>query len=94
MMMQGLMMPGGNELENRRSMWLNVFARLKPGVSRQQAEAAMNVFWKPILESEAKDLTKASQNVRTKFLNRHLFFGRASEEFRARHRSSARRSRY
>jgi predicted permease len=72
MMMQGVMLPGGNDLENRRSMWLNVFARLKPGVSRQQAEAAMNVFWKPILESEAKDLTKASQNTRTKFVNRHL----------------------
>ncbi len=72
MMMQGVMMPRGNDLENRRSMWLNVFARLKPGVSRQQAEAAMNVFWKPILEAEAKDLTKASQNVRTRFVNRHL----------------------
>jgi predicted permease len=72
MMMQGLMMPRGNDLENRRSMWLNVFARLKPGVSRQQAEAAMNVFWKPILESEAKDLVNISQNERTRFLNRHL----------------------
>jgi ABC-type antimicrobial peptide transport system permease subunit len=72
MMMQGLMMPGGNELDNRRSMWLNVFARLKPGVSRQQAEAAMNVYWKPILEAEAKELTKASQNTRTRFVNRHL----------------------
>ena len=72
MMMQGLMMPRGNDLENRRSMWLNVFARLKPGVSRQQAEAAMNVFWKPILESEAKDVANMSQNERTRFLNRHL----------------------
>ncbi|MGD0295804.1 MAG: ABC transporter permease [Bryobacteraceae bacterium] len=73
MMMQGLMMPlRGNDLENRRSMWLNVFARLKPGVSRQQAEAAMNVFWKPLLESEAKDIPNMSQNVRTRFLNRHL----------------------
>ena len=60
MMMQGLMMPRGNDLENRRSMWLNIFARLKPGVSRQQAEAAMNVFWKPILESEAKDIPNMS----------------------------------
>ena len=72
MMMQGLMMPRGNDLENKRSMWLNVFARLKPGVSRQQAEAAMNVFWKPILESEAKDVANMSQNERTRFLNRHL----------------------
>jgi predicted permease len=73
MMMQGIMMPlRGNDLENKRSMWLNVFARLKPGVSRQQAEAAMNVFWKPILESEAKDIPNLSQSVRARFLNRHL----------------------
>jgi predicted permease len=72
MMMQGLMMPRGNDLENRRSMWLNIFARLKPGVSRQQAEAAMNVFWRPLLALEAKELPQLSQNTRNRFLNRHL----------------------
>ena len=34
------MMPGRAELEKRRSMWLNVIARLKPGASRASAEAA------------------------------------------------------
>jgi predicted permease len=53
-------------------MWLNIIARVKPGISHQQAEVAMNTFWKPILESEAKDMPKASQNVRTRFVNRHL----------------------
>jgi predicted permease len=72
MMMQGLMMPRGNDLENRRSMWLNIFARLKPGISRQQAEAAMNVFWRPLLALEAKELPNLSQNTRNRFLNRHL----------------------
>ncbi len=72
MMMQGVMMPRGSDLENRRAMWLNIFARLKPGMPRQQAEAAMNTFWRPILETEAKDMVNMSQNTRTKFLNRHL----------------------
>ena len=72
MMMQGEMMPRGNDLENRRSMWLNIFARLKPGISRQQAEAAMNVFWKPILESEAKDIPNLTERVRAQFISRHL----------------------
>jgi predicted permease len=72
MMMQGVMMPRGNDLENRRSMCLNIFARLKPGVSRQQAEAAMNVFWRPLLALEAKELPNLSQNTRNRFLNRHL----------------------
>jgi putative ABC transport system permease protein len=71
MMMQGLMTPRGNDLENRHSYWLNIFARLKPGVPAQQAEAAMNVAWKPMLELEAKDI--ATEKVRTRFMNRHLF---------------------
>ncbi|HLK21890.1 MAG TPA: ABC transporter permease [Bryobacteraceae bacterium] len=72
MMMQGVMMPQGNDLENRRSMWLNIFARLKPGVSREQAEAAMNVFWRPLLAMESKQMPNMSQNTRNRFLNRHL----------------------
>ena len=71
MMMRNQMSPLMNDLENRRSMWLNVFGRLNAGVSRQQAEAAMNTFWQPLLELEAKDLN-FSQRVREQFLNRHL----------------------
>jgi predicted permease len=71
MMMRNEMSPLMNDLESRRSMWLNIFGRLKPGMSRQQAEAAMNAFWKPILELEAKDLN-FSQRLREQFLNRHL----------------------
>jgi len=73
MMMRAQMSPdGGKDLDNRRSSWLNIFARLKPGISRQQAEAAMNALWKPILESEVKELGNASQTVRTNFVKRHL----------------------
>jgi len=72
MMMRNEMSPGLNDLENRRSMWLNIFGRLKPGVSREQAEVAMNTFWKPILEMESKDMTGTSQRVLTQFLERHL----------------------
>src|SRR5450755_2191675 len=72
MMMQGVMMPRGSDLEKRSSMWLNIFARLKPGISRQQAEVAINAFWRPILQSEVKDMPNMSQNVRTRFVNRHL----------------------
>jgi predicted permease len=71
MMMRAEMSPGMNDLENRRSMWLIMLGRLKPGVSLQQAEAAMNALWKPILELEAKDLN-FSQRVREQFVKRHL----------------------
>lgn len=50
------MKPPRNDLENRRSVWLNVYARLKPGVSREQAQAAMNVFYYRQLQEEAKAL--------------------------------------
>src|ERR1700676_42331 len=45
MMMRSQMSPGMDDLQNRRSMWLNIFGRLKPGVSREQAEVAMNTIW-------------------------------------------------
>ena len=41
MMMKPQMTPTWNDLENRRSIWAYAIARLKPGVSREQAEAAM-----------------------------------------------------
>ena len=42
------------QMVSRRNMWLNVMGRLKPGVARASAEAALNVFWKPILQDEAE----------------------------------------
>ncbi len=59
-------------LPNRRGYWLNIFAHLKPDVSRQQAESAVNVFWRPILEEEARDTPRASQKYRAEFVARHL----------------------
>ena len=73
MAMRADMSPGRADLENRRSMWLNIFARLKPGVSPQQAETAMNVFWRPLLEEEAKALpARVSQATRKRFQERHI----------------------
>ncbi|HLY19237.1 MAG TPA: ABC transporter permease [Bryobacteraceae bacterium] len=59
-------------LAQRRGYWLNIFARLKPGVSRQQAESALNVFWHPILEEEARNTPSASQKYRQEFAARQL----------------------
>ena len=59
-------------LENRRGYWLNIFARLNPGVTRLQAESALNVFWHPILEEEARNTPGASRKYRQEFVARHL----------------------
>ncbi len=41
--------PGTNSFEDRRSYWAYVFARLKPGISLEQARTALNVPYKAFL---------------------------------------------
>jgi predicted permease len=40
--LRGLMQPGFTAFENRRSYWAYLFARLRPGVSLEQASTALN----------------------------------------------------
>ena len=44
MMMQAQLMPSDDRLGDRRSFWLDVVARLKPGVSRTQAQTGMGAL--------------------------------------------------
>jgi len=72
-MMKAQMTPTWDDLQNRRSRWLTVMARLKAGVSRAQAEAAMNVVYRQINEQEIKEIKAPSQSFRERFLSKHLF---------------------
>jgi predicted permease len=47
--MRGVMVPGWQGFENRRSYWAYLFGRLKPGVSRDQAESGINVLYSAII---------------------------------------------
>jgi predicted permease len=47
--MRGLMVPGWKGFDNRKSYWAYLFARLKPGVSIEQARVAMNGLYRPII---------------------------------------------
>ena len=58
MTMRGQMVPGWKGFENRRSYWMYMFARLKPGTSIEQARAAMNGIYKPILNDVEAPLQK------------------------------------
>jgi predicted permease len=60
MMTKALVTPGWNDLDNRRSAWLVLIARLKPGVSREQAEAAMTPLWRSIRATELADIKDKS----------------------------------
>jgi predicted permease len=54
LMLKAQMTPNWDDLDNRRSRWVNVFARLKPGVTREQALAALQPFFHQLLEQEVQ----------------------------------------
>ena len=54
-MMKPQMTPQWNDLDNRRSRWVNVFGRLRPGVSATQAKAALQPQFRAIREMEVKE---------------------------------------
>jgi predicted permease len=72
LMMKAQMTPTWNDLDNRRSRWVTVMARLKPGVSRTAAAAAMNVIYRQINEQEVKDIPNNSESFRKRFVSKHL----------------------
>jgi predicted permease len=47
--MRAALEPNWRGAENRREYWVYAFARLKPGVTMDQAKAAINAVYKPIL---------------------------------------------
>jgi predicted permease len=58
MTMREQMVPGWKVFQNRRAYWMYLFARLKPGTSIEQAGAAMNGVYRPILNDVEAPLQK------------------------------------
>jgi len=69
MMMKPEITPDWNDLDNRRSAWLNIFARLKPGGKRSPAEAGINLLWHSLRAEELREIKNQSASFREKFLN-------------------------
>ncbi|HTP89321.1 MAG TPA: ABC transporter permease [Bryobacteraceae bacterium] len=63
--------PGLEELTDRRAAWLQIFCRLKPGITPERAKASMQVLFHQIIVEEAKDpqIANASPYDRKQFLN-------------------------
>src|SRR4051812_25248526 len=72
-MMKAQMTPTWDDLQSRTSRWLTIMARMKPGVSVEQAEAAMNVVYRQINELELKQMSNVSPLFHDRFLSKHLF---------------------
>jgi predicted permease len=64
--------PTWDDLTNWRSRWVNVMARLAPGLSREQAEAGANVAYRQALTEDIKTLDHWSEKNRARFLSKHL----------------------
>jgi putative ABC transport system permease protein len=64
------MMPLADDINNRRSRWVNAFGRLKPGVTAEQAQAALQPFFHSMLEMEVQQpaFRNASEYTRQQFL--------------------------
>ena len=68
--MKAQMTPGWDELEDRRSKWMNIVARLKPGTTVQQAEAGITPLWKSLRATELQSITAHSQRFRDQFVEK------------------------
>ncbi len=69
-MMKAQMTPFWDGLKDRRQRWVNAFGRLKPGVTRERAKAALQPFMHSMLEMEVKEAAfrNASAYTRQQFL--------------------------
>jgi predicted permease len=74
MTMKAEVQPGITDLLDRNSRWLNMIGKLKPGLSREQAEAGVNPLWYSIRAEELKQRGHSSEHFKESFLTKsHLF---------------------
>jgi putative ABC transport system permease protein len=74
MTMKAEIRPGVTDLLDRTSRWLNIVGKLKPGLSREQAEAGINPVWHSIRADELKQRGHSSERFKESFLTKsHLF---------------------
>ena len=74
MLMKPQITPGWNDLEARRSAWLNMIGRLRPGLSRDEAQAGIDPLWHAIRAYELPLMGHSSQHFIDAFLTHsHLF---------------------
>ncbi len=66
-------------LDDPNQRWMNVLARLKPGVSQAQAEAAMAPIWRSIRQSGLQQVHHRSARFDQKYMDSHLFVRSGSQ---------------
>ena len=66
--------PTWDELGSRRAMWLTPVARLKPGITMEQAQTRANVLYRQLLAEEVKTMTRGSASFKERFVKKNLQF--------------------
>ncbi|HLH41298.1 MAG TPA: ABC transporter permease [Bryobacteraceae bacterium] len=61
------LVPGWDAFANRKDYWVTMFARLKPGVSREQAETAINIPYHAQVEIDAQLLSRPRPEMLAQF---------------------------
>ena len=67
MTMKAEIMPGVTDLLDITSRWLNIVGKLKPGLTREQAEAGINPLWYSIRAEELKQRGHSSEHFKESF---------------------------
>ena len=70
--MKPLMTPASDNLGNRRRQWVQIFARMRPGVTVQSAQASLQPLLNQILRSEAGALPATPKAMLERFLSRRV----------------------
>jgi predicted permease len=73
LMMKARMTPTWDGLDSLWGRWLNVMARLKPGLSSPVAEARLNVLYHQLILEELKKRPDSSARFRERYAQNHLF---------------------
>jgi putative ABC transport system permease protein len=74
MTMKAEIKPEVSDLLLRTSRWLNIIGKLKPGLTRERAEAGVNPLWYSIRAEELKQRGHSSEHFKESFLTKsHLF---------------------
>lgn len=60
--------PGANDLDRHNSRWLNILGRLKPGESREQAEAGLAPLWHSLRTAEIPLMGDSSKTFVDRFV--------------------------
>jgi predicted permease len=72
MTMKAQMTPNSDGLNDHKDFWMAIIGRLKPGLSRQQAEAAFSPIHRQILQEELPLMGKWSAETQQRFLDKPM----------------------